>query len=297
MAIFEIRPCSPGYGVTLGNALRRVLLSSLPGAAVTAVKITGVQHEFSTIDNIMEDAVEIILNLKKIRFKLFSDKPVKISLKVNGEKEVKASDFKTTSDIEIINKDAHIATLTDKKASLEMEIRVEKGLGYLPAEAREKEKLEIGTIAVDAIFTPVRKVNYNVENIRVGQRTDFNSLLLEIETDGSITPEEALSKASEVLVNHFNSLIKPAKEEKPAVKKTSSAKEGKEKKVETTELPVEELKLSTRTINALNENKIKTVGGLVRKKESDLEEMPGLGEGGLKEIKKALKKLDLELKE
>ena len=302
MAVFEIKPCSPGYGVTLGNALRRVLLSSLPGAAVTSIKITGAEHEFSTIPYVHEDVIEIILNLKKLRFKLFVDGPVKISLKAKGEKEVKAGDIKATSDIEIVNKDAHIATLTDKRAKLEMEIQVEQGLGYFPVEAREKEKLEIGNIAVDAIFSPIRKINYDVENIRVGQRTDFNKLILQIETDGSVTPEEALIKAAEVLVNHFTPLSrvkKPApaakEEKKPSAAKALKGK--KEKEVESTELSIADLKLSKRTINALTENKIKTVSGLIRKKEDDIEKMAGLGSQGLKEIKKALKKLDLSLKE
>jgi len=159
-AVFEIKPCYPGYGVTLGNSLRRVLLSSLPGAAITAIKIKGVSHEFSTIPYVLEDVVQIILNLKQIRIKTHSEEPVTFLLRIKGEKEVKAGDIEKSSDVEVISKNAHIATLTDKKAELEMEIRVEKGRGYLPVEKRVKEKLEIGTIAVDAIFSPVKKINY-----------------------------------------------------------------------------------------------------------------------------------------
>ncbi len=220
-AIFEIENCYPGYGMTLGNALRRVLLSSLPGAAIVGVKIKGVNHEFSTIPHVLEDVIQIILNLKQIRFKLYTDEPVKLTLKAKGEKEVKASDIKLTSDVEIVNKDAHIATLTDKKAELEMEIEVEKGLGYVPVEQRKKEKLSVGYIAVDAIFSPIKKVNYEIENMRVGDRTDFNRLKVDIETDGSITPEEAFQKAVNILVDCFKVLIEEERIEK---KETPSAR-------------------------------------------------------------------------
>jgi len=222
--VFEIDGCYPGYGMTLGNAFRRVLLSSLPGTAITSVKIKGASHEFSTISNVLENVIQIILNLKQIRFKVNSQEalPMKIELKVSGEKEVKAKDIKTTSEIEIINKDTHIATLTDKKAKLEMEIEVGGGLGYVPVEQRKKEKLEIGAIAIDAIFSPIQKVNYEVENMRVGERTDFNRLKIDIKTDGSITPEEALDKAADILVEQFQMFV--------SEKKSSSAKITKGKK-------------------------------------------------------------------
>jgi len=203
-AIFQIEALYPGYGVTIGNSLRRVLLSSLAGAAVTRVKITGIQHEFSTIPGVLEDVIEIILNLKQLRFKLFTSEPQKAKLKVKGEKEVKASDFELPSQVEVVNKTAHIATLTSKSAELEMEIQIEKGLGYQPREARNEEKLEIGEISLDAIFTPVKRVSYKIENMRVGERTDFDRLNLEVETDGQITPEEAFGQASEILVKHFS---------------------------------------------------------------------------------------------
>ena len=203
--IFEIDGCYPGYGMTLGNAFRRVLLSSLPGAAIISVKIKGVSHEFSTIPYVLEDVIHIILNLKQIRFKVNSPEslPLKIELKASGEKEVKAKDIKLSSEIEIINKDAHIATLTDKKAKLEMEIEIQSGLGYVPVEQGKKEKLEIGAIAIDAIFSPIKKINYEIENMRVGDRTDFNRLMIDIETDGSVTPEYAFTKAADILVDHF----------------------------------------------------------------------------------------------
>jgi DNA-directed RNA polymerase subunit alpha len=226
-AIFEIENCYPGYGITLGNVLRRVLLSSLPGAAVTTVKIKGADHEFSTIPHVLEDVIQIILNLKQVRFKLHSSGPVTLTLKVKGEKKVKASDIKLTSDVEIVNKDANIATLTDKKADLDMEIGVDSGLGYVPVEQRKKEKLSIGFIAVDAIFAPIKKVDYEVENMRVWDRTDFNRLRVDIETDGSISPEEAFQKAAQILVDHFGLFVGPGlkKEEK----KEEVRKEAKEK--------------------------------------------------------------------
>lgn len=217
-ATFEIEALWPGYGVTIGNSLRRVLLSSLEGAAVTQMKIKGVAHEFTTIPGVLEDVVSIMLNLKKLRFKMIGNEPQRATLKVKGEKEVKGSDFELPAQLQLVNPDCHIATLTSKSAKLEMEILVEKGVGYLPREEREKEKLEIGQIPVDAIFTPVKRVAMRVENMRVGKRTDFDRLFLEVETDGTISPEEAFLKASEILVNHFNffreSLQKYEKEEK-----------------------------------------------------------------------------------
>src|SRR3989304_4358245 len=224
---FEISPLMPGYGATIANPLRRVLLSSLEGAAITSVKIKGVDHEFSSISGVLEDVVEVILNIKKIRFKLHGDGPVKLTLDVKGEKTVTAADIKLTSDIELINEDQHIATITDKKMGLSMELEVEKGVGYVPVEQRQKEKLAIGVIAIDAIFSPVRMVNFTVENTRVGQRIDFNKITMEIETDGSIDPEEALKKASEILIKHFEVIglvelpEKKEKGEKPKKKATT----------------------------------------------------------------------------
>lgn len=233
--VFETDGCYPGYGVTIGNALRRVLLSSLSGAAVTTVKIKGVSHEFSAIPYVLEDVIQIILNLKQIRFKVNSQEalPIKIELKVSGEKQVKAKDIKLTSELEIINKDAHLATLTDKKAKLEMEIEVDTGLGYAPVEQRKKEKLEIGSIAVDAIFTPIKKVNYEVENMRVGERTDFNRLRVDIETDGTLTPEQAFTKATDILVEHFqvfSSSVKTTEDKTEKKVKPFSKKKAKSSK-------------------------------------------------------------------
>lgn len=202
--IFEINGLYTGYGLTLGNALRRVLLSSLPGAAITQVKIKGVNHEFSTLEGLAEDIVELGLNLKKVRFRAYSDDPQILNLKVNGEKSVTAADIETNAQVEVINPESHIATLTAKSAELDMELTVERGLGYVPVEAMKLEKLPIGVIALDAIFTPVIKVNFEVENMRVGDRTDYNRLKLFINTDGSVTPSVALRKASNILQDHFS---------------------------------------------------------------------------------------------
>ena len=229
-AIVSIQPCHPGYGITLGNALRRVLLSSLPGAAVTAFKIKGVNHEFSSIPHVKEDIVEISLNLKQLRLKVFSEQPVRLELKAKGEKKVTAKDIKTTSDVEIANQNLLIATLTDKDAELDMEIFVSQGRGYVPTEAQDKENLEIGTIATNAIFTPARNVGFHIENVRVGQMTNYENLILTIETDGTLTPQEALKQSADILISHFQFITdQTIIEEKPKkairTRKTKAEKE------------------------------------------------------------------------
>jgi len=206
-ARITIEPCYPGYGTTLGNALRRVLLSSLPGAAVIAVKITGVDHEFSTIPGVKEDVVDFLLNVKQLRLKCHSAEPVRVKLKVTGEREVLASDITGNSEVEVMSTDLHLATLTDKKATLEVEFVVQQGRGYVPVESREGEKLEIGTIAIDALYSPVKRVGYTVENVRVGQMTNFDKLSLEVETDGSLSPLEAVKQSSQVLIDHFSVVV------------------------------------------------------------------------------------------
>jgi len=274
ISIFEIEGLYPGYGATIGNSLRRVLLSSLPGAAVTQMKIKGVQHEFSNIPGVLEDVITIGLNLKQLRFKMYTEEPQKARLKIKGEKEVKGSDFELPSQVELINKSSHIATLTEKRAELDIEIQIEKGIGYVSVERRKKEKLEIGVIALDAIFTSLRRVSFNVENMRVGDRTDFDRLTLEIETDGTITPEEAFLQASEILVKHFSLLFESVtvpKEEK----KVETKKRGEE---DLAKIAVEELKFSLRTKNVLLNNNIKTLGGILRKNEKSLLELKGMGE-------------------
>jgi DNA-directed RNA polymerase subunit alpha len=239
-AVFEIDALYPGYGVTVGNSLRRVLLSSLSGAAVTQMKIKGVSHEFSTLPGVLEDTILIMLNLKQLRFKVFTNEPQKAVLKVKGEKEAKGSDFDFPPQVELVNKNAHVATLTSKSAELEIEIQIEKGVGYSSRDERGKEKLEVGVIPLDAIYTPTKRVSFRIENMRVGERTDFDRLFLDIETDGTLSPEEALFQASEILVNHFSLLAdafrpkaapKPAVKEKPVkAKKAKKAKKGKKTK-------------------------------------------------------------------
>ena len=205
--VFVLEPCFYGYGTTVGNALRRVLLSSLPGAAVTAVKIKGAQHEFSTVPNVKEDVLEIILNLKLLRLKMFTDEPTRLSLRVTGEKDVTADDFEKNSNVEIANPSLRIATLTDKKADFEMEVTVERGRGYVPTEARPKAP-ELGMIMVDALFSPVRNVGYRVENARVGEITNYDRLIMTIETDGTITPDSAITTSTQILLDYFNLVMK-----------------------------------------------------------------------------------------
>lgn len=227
-AVFEIGPLAPGYGATVANPLRRVLLSSLEGAAITSIKITGVDHEFSAIEGVMEDVIQIILNLKKVRVRSFSNDPVTLKLLVKGEQAVTAEDIQTTADVELINPEQHIATLSDKKASLEMELTVEKGRGYVSVEQRQKEKLPIGVIAIDAIYSPVRMVNFTVDDVRVGQRIDFNKVVMEVETDGSIQPEHAVKEAAIILKDHFELVSQievPEAQAKPAKKAKKAKKE------------------------------------------------------------------------
>jgi len=225
-ATFEIEALYPGYGITVANSLRRVLLSSLPGAAITQVKIKGVQHEYSTMPGVTEDVINIVMNLKELRFKMHTAEPQKAILKIKGEKDVKGSDIKVPSQVELINKTAHIANLTSKSSELDMEIQIEQGIGYEPVESRKKQgKLEIGVIPVDAIYTPIKRVNYTVDNMRVGDRTDFDKVILDVTTDGTIDPEEAFFESAKILVDHFSLFAnsfepKAPKKEKEEKKKT-----------------------------------------------------------------------------
>lgn len=227
-----IEPCFPGYGITIGNALRRILLSSLPGAAVTAVKIKGVDHEFSTIKGVKEDMVEIILNLKQLRLRVFSDEPIVLKMKLKGEKTVKGSDFEKNSQVEIGNPGFTICTMTDKASELDMEIVVQKGRGYIPTEAREKEKPEIGMILIDAVYTPVKNVGMKIESVRVAQATNYEKLKLKIETDGTITPREAVSQSARILLDHFNLLLEEEAVKEPVSEEVEIKKEKKAKKAE-----------------------------------------------------------------
>ncbi|MDD2807795.1 MAG: DNA-directed RNA polymerase subunit alpha [Patescibacteria group bacterium] len=240
-SIISIQPCFPGYGTTLGNALRRVLLSSLPGAAVTAFKIKGASHEFSALPNVKEDLVEVALNLKQLRLKVFSEEPVKIYLKASGEKRVTAKEIKATSDVEVVNTDLVIATLTDKNAELEIEMLVTQGRGYVPTEAKEKDNIESDMILIDSIFTPVKNVGIKISNIRVGQMTNYEDLILTIETDGSITPNEALEKSNQILIDHFNFIDQQAAGDfVPSAKLSSDAEVSTEETTETDQAATED---------------------------------------------------------
>lgn len=299
--VFEVEGLYPGYGHTLGNSLRRIILSSLPGVAITSVKITGVSHEFSTMDGIKEDVITILLNLKKVRMRFTTDEPQTLTLKVKGEKAIKASDLEVPGQVEILTPDAHIATITDKNVTLEMEIRAEKGLGFMPKEMIDKSRVEIGAIALDGIFTPIRRASYEVENMRVGDRTDFNKLRFFIETDGTVTPTVALTHAIEIMINQLKAVVgfkedEPTLPEEEKAAAVNSPRSSGEVDPEVLKTRVDSLDLSARTQNALNAGNIRTVGGLARKKEKDLLEIEGLGAKGIQEIRKALGEFGITLK-
>ena len=302
--VFEIDGLYPGYGHTLGNSLRRIILSSLPGASVTSIKIDGVSHEFSTMDGIKEDVIVMILNLKKTRFKMLSDEPQTVTISVKGPKEITAADIKTGGQVEILNPELYIAEVTGK-VNLNIEMKIEKGLGFVPKETLQKEKVDIGTIAVDGIFTPIRRVAYEVENMRVGDKTNHNRLRISIETDGTLTAREALTRSIEIMINQLKAIVdfkEPEEEIKPEKKiSKSEEKEEDDKKgdefADVLKTRTDNLDLSTRTLNALTAANIRTLGGLARKKREDLLEVEGIGEKGITEIKKVLSKFGLNLKE
>lgn len=304
MGVYEIEGLYPGYGHTLGNSLRRIILSSLPGAALTQLKIDGVLHEFSTLDGVKEDVITIILNLKKVRFKMATDEPQMLKLFVKGAKKVTAALIEASGQVEVLNPEQYICELTDKNASITMEMKIERGLGYLPKEAIQKEKVEIGTIALDSAFTPIRRVNYEVETMRVGDRTDYNRLKITIETDGTLTPRAALETAIEVMVHQLKAIIGFKEEEiipselPPVILEESAPVQG-EAEIDTEFLKtrIDSLDLSARTQNALASANIRTVGGLVRKNEGDLLGVDGLGEKGLQEIRRALSNFGVTLKQ
>src|SRR3989338_478375 len=283
-----MEPLYPGYGVTLGNSLRRVMLSSLPGAAVVAVKIKGVDHEFSTIPNVKEDVIEIILNLKQLRLKIHSEGQVRLELKVKVEKAVTGADFKKNSEVEIVNPDLHIATLDNKSADLDMEVVVQAGRGYVPVEQRENEKLEIGMIAVDAIYTPVRTVNYDINNVRVGQITNYDELILTIETDGTITGKDAIDQAAVILMDHFallgkNNLQAASEMEAPVM--DVAVEEGLRTPEED---DLKSLGLSNRSYNALLKNEINKISQLSAMTHEQLMTVEGLGAKSVEEIERLL---------
>ncbi len=295
---YEIDGLYPGYGHTLGNSLRRIILSSLPGCAVTSVKIDGISHEFSVIPGVKEDAITILLNLKKMRLSVVSDDPQILNLKVKGAKIVTAADIKAPGGVDVMNPDLVIANMTDKNAELDMEITVQKGLGFVSKEELQKNRVDIGHIAVDAIFTPIRRASYEVENMRVGDRTDFNRLKMFIETDGTITPKEALEKSIETMIHQLKAIV--GFKEEDVILSSSSLKEVPSPKEDidddSLKTRIETLNLSARTLNALSNANIRTVGGLARKKEKDILEIEGLGSKGLNEIKEVLTSFGITLK-
>lgn len=299
--VFEIDRLYPGYGHTLGNSLRRIILSSLPGVAITSAKILGVNHEFSVIEGVKEDVVTILLNLKKISMRFATDEPQTLLLKVKGEKVVRASDLEVPGQVEIVTPDEVIATITGKNTVLEMEIKAEKGLGFMPKEMIEKSRVDIGTIALDGIFTPIRRVSYEVENMRVGDRTDFNKLRISIETDGTISPSDALTSSIEIMINQLKAIVgfkedEPEEEKEQIIEREKKATPKTDVDPEVLKTRVESIGLSIRTQHALADVNIRTVGGLARKKENDLLEIAGLGTKGIQEIKKALGEFGITLK-
>jgi len=300
---FEISPLQSGYGVTLGNSLRRILLSSLAGAAVKSVQIEGVDHEFSTINGIKEDVIAIILAFKKLNVRYDSDDDVELTIKAKGPGKITAKDIETPSNVEIVNPDLHIATL-QKSGELYTTITVGKGIGYIPAEEREDEERSIGQIAIDANYAPVDHVKYETSQTRVGGTTDYDKLEIHITTDGTVDPSSALVQASQILVKHFSLIVDPNSTEKEIdveVKKTKERKEsfgsnkskGKSKKV-TRETPIGETGLSSRTTNILESNNIRTIGGLTRYNKETLAEMEGFGPKSIEEIEKKLNKWGIE---
>lgn len=294
--IFEIDGLYPGYGHTLGNSLRRIILSSLPGAAITSVKIEDVSHEFSTVDGIKEDVVTILLNLKKLRFEMIAGEAQTVTISVKGPKKVSGDDLVLPGQVRLLNPNSYICEISDK-AEFTAEFTIERGLGYVPREMHKKDRVEIGEISVDAIFSPIRRVNYEVENMRVGDRTDFNRLRIAIETDGTIAAKAALEQAIEIMITQLKAVVGFREEELPVASvATADTSSSSEIGAEALKTRIEDLELSARAVSALEKANIRTVGGLARKKESDLLEIDGLGPKAIQEIKRALGGFGIVLK-
>jgi len=281
---FDIEPLDPGFGTTLGNTLRRVLLSSLWGAAVTSIQIDGVAHEFTAIPHVKEDVTEVILNLKKLRLKTFTEDPITLLLDVKGPAEVRASMIQATSDAEVVNPDLYICTLA-AKGHLRMELNVERGKGYVPAERNKREGQPIGVIPIDSIFSPVEKANFVVEKTRVGQSTDFDRLIIEVWTDGTMSPEEAVSHSAELFTEHLNLFVRFRDHIERHEQEMRGEKTGQNRLMDT---PIEELDLSVRAFNCLKANEIQTVGQLLQKREEELLALRNFGRKSLDEIKEKL---------
>ncbi len=296
--IYEIDGLYPGYGHTLGNSLRRIILSSLPGAAVTHVKIDGVKHEFDAIDGVKEDVITLLLNIKRIRLALHGEEPVTMTLKADKMGVITAGEIKAPSQIEILSKEQPIAEITAKGVSLEIEMTVARGLGYVPREVHQKDKMDIGAIAMDAVFTPIRRANYEVENMRVGDRTDYNRLRLFIETDGTMSPKEAVEKSVEIMIHQLKAItgFKEIGEESAASPSDQGDAQG-EVDPDVLKTRIENLELSARTMTALGDASIRTIGGLVKKSKDDILSLDGIGPKGLDEIVSLLKDMGLSLAE
>ncbi|MDR7522156.1 MAG: DNA-directed RNA polymerase subunit alpha [Armatimonadota bacterium] len=291
---FVVEPLDHGFGVTLGNALRRVLLSSISGAAVTSIKIDGVLHEFSTIPGVVEDVTQIVLNLKELTLRLYTDKPKLLRLDAKGKKDVTAADIQEDPEVEILNRDLHIATLDRKDAHLAMEIVVERGKGYVPAEKHRRSEHVIGVIPVDSIFSPIRKANFTVEDTRVGHATDLDRLVLEVWTDGSVRPEEALQEAARQLIDHFRLFSGIADETGQGV--PFGVPEDPDK-VRLMAMPIEELDLTVRPYNCLKRAGIHTVGDLIKKTEDEIVAVKNFGRKSLDEVKEKLAAHGLSLRQ
>ncbi len=296
-ASFEFKPLEPGFGLTIGNALRRVLLSSLEGYAVTSVRIMGVEHEFSTIPGVIEDVTRIVLNLKQIRFKLKNEgvDSEKVRIKIENQKEIKAGDFqKFISNFEILNPDLHIMT-TDGNVKLDMTLTIERGRGYVTVEENKKKDAPLGTIFMDSIHTPIKHVKYAVENFRVGQKTDYERLIIEVETDGSITPRDALTESAKILIQHFI-LFSDEKILLSEDKEEEMAEEGNNEALSMRKLlktKIEDLKLGIRTQNCLTAADIRTLGDLVQYNKSDLLKLRNFGQKSMKDLEKVVENLGL----
>ena len=290
---FVVEPLERGFGTTLGNSLRRVLLSSLPGVAVTSIKIDGVVHEFSTIEGVKEDVTEIVLNVKGITAKLYSDTPKTVRIEASGEGEVTAGSLQQDAELEVLNPDWHIATLADG-AKLVMELTFDKGRGYVPAERNKQnaEQAPLGSLPVDSIYTPVLKVNYGVENTRVGQITDYDKLTLEVWTDGTISAQEAVSLAARIMTEHLNLFVTLSQEAMDAEIMVEKDDKGKEKALEMT---IEELDLSVRSFNCLKRAGINTVEDLISKSEDEMMKVRNLGRKSLEEVVAKLDSLGFKL--
>ena len=281
---FDIEPLDPGFGTTLGNTLRRVLLSSLWGAAVTSIQIDGVAHEFTAIPHVKEDVTEVILNIKKLRLKAFTEDPITLILDVKGPAEVRASNIQSSSDVEVVNPDLYICTLA-AKGHLRMELNVERGKGYVPAERNKREGQPIGVIPIDSIFSPVEKANFQVEKTRVGQSTDYDRLIIEVWTDGTMSPEEAVSHSAELFTQHLNLFVRFRDSIEKHEQELRGEKTGQNRLMDT---PIEELDLSVRAFNCLKANEIQTVGQLLQKREEELLALRNFGRKSLDEIKEKL---------